>query len=159
MRMRAFRTPAGAPSIPVFLSSARPRKQEGAVSRTPHTKGASDFRFCLLEHISGHLTKINGWDLVLNPTHEILWSRSGCFSLRGGSESRAKLRHMYMCLRVKLWQYTPTKKRLLGASMSRPSDIMVTSGAVHDTGRRLWLSAADRRAIRQRPSAALSPPS
>ena len=27
---------------------------------------------------------------------------------------------------------------------------MVTSGAVHDTGRRLWLSAADRRAIRQR---------
>ena len=34
--------------------------------------------------------------------------------------------------------------------MSRPSDIMVTSGAVHDTGRRLWLSAADRRAIRQR---------
>ena len=72
MRMRAFRTPAGAPSIPaVFLSSARPRKQEGAHSRTPHTKGASDFRFCLLEHISGHLTKINGWDLVLNPTHEI----------------------------------------------------------------------------------------
>jgi hypothetical protein len=26
---------------------------------------------------------INCWDLVLNPTHEILWSRSEFFSLRG----------------------------------------------------------------------------
>jgi hypothetical protein len=34
--------------------------------------------------------------------------------------------------------------------MSRQSERMVTSDAVHDTGRRLWLSAADRRAIRQR---------
>ena len=49
------------------------------------------------------------------------------------------------------------KTSFLGASMSRQSDRMATSDAAHDTGRRHWLSAADRRAIRQRCALAARP--
>ena len=41
------------------------------------------YLFWLLELMPGHLRRSILWILVLNPTHEISWSRSGFFSLRG----------------------------------------------------------------------------
>ena len=77
---------------------------------------------------------INCWDLVLNPTHEILWSRSECFSLRGGSESRAPGLPCIFCV----------------FSSSRPLPLTPLGRALNEKSKPLRPAQATRRVIRTR---------